>query len=72
MKQRRNIPVSHIFFQYILLGKRLLEHFRISYILKSLLSGNQIAPVKKLQHPLISYQTPPLNELWKFLKDNFV
>lgn len=68
----KTISLSQIFFQYILLGKRLSEHFKPSYIIHCLLVGAPIATVRKLQHPLISYQTPPLPKLWAYLKENFV
>jgi len=66
----RPIPFSSIFFQYILLGERLLAHYRPSYIIKCLTQGQVILPVRKLQHPLISNKTPPLQDYWSFLQQH--
>ncbi|KAI8993400.1 N-acetylglucosaminyl transferase component-domain-containing protein [Pilobolus umbonatus] len=43
------IPLSAIFFQYMLLWKRLSSHYFSAYVFKSLLYGEPIKPIPKLQ-----------------------
>lgn len=43
------IPLGAIFFQYMLLWKRLSAHYFSAYVFKCLLYGEPIKPIPKLQ-----------------------
>ncbi|ORE06866.1 Gpi1-domain-containing protein [Rhizopus microsporus var. microsporus] len=51
----RNLPISMsaIFFQYMLLWKRLSAHYFSAYVFKCLLYGEPIKPTPKLQYPML-------------------
>ncbi|KAI7861319.1 N-acetylglucosaminyl transferase component-domain-containing protein [Spinellus fusiger] len=47
------IPFGAIFFQYMLLWKRLSAHYFSAYVFKCLLYGEPIKPIPKLQYPML-------------------
>ncbi|KAG2226616.1 hypothetical protein INT45_005102, partial [Circinella minor] len=47
------IPFSAIFFQYMLLWKRLSAHYFSAYYFKCFLYGEPIKPIPKLQYPML-------------------
>ncbi|PKC16150.1 Gpi1-domain-containing protein [Rhizophagus irregularis] len=47
------IPLSAIFFQYLLLWKRLSSHYFSFYVLRCLVSGETIKPIARLQYPML-------------------
>ncbi|CAG8593683.1 11642_t:CDS:10 [Ambispora leptoticha] len=47
------IPLSAIFFQYMLLWKRLSSHYFSLYVLRGLVSGKTIRPIPRLQYPML-------------------
>ncbi|RUS21726.1 hypothetical protein BC937DRAFT_91698 [Endogone sp. FLAS-F59071] len=47
------IPLSAIFFQYLLLWKRLSAHYLSLYVLRCLMYGEPIKPIPKLQYPML-------------------
>nr|CAG8525791.1 7069_t:CDS:10 [Entrophospora candida] len=51
--QNLPIPLSAIFFQYLLLWKRLSSHYFSFYVLKCLVSGETIKPIARLQYPML-------------------
>ncbi|KAG0191094.1 hypothetical protein DFQ28_000992 [Apophysomyces sp. BC1034] len=64
------IPFSAIFFQYMLLWKRLSAHYFSAYVLRCLLYGEPIKPIPKLQYPMLPEKRPSLETAWKVLKSN--
>ncbi|KAI8638825.1 N-acetylglucosaminyl transferase component-domain-containing protein [Parasitella parasitica] len=61
------IPLSAIFFQYMLLWKRLSAHYFSAYVFNCLLYGEPIKPIPKLQYPMLPDQRPSLSTLWESL-----
>ncbi|CEG78349.1 hypothetical protein RMATCC62417_12972 [Rhizopus microsporus] len=63
----RNLPISMsaIFFQYMLLWKRLSAHYFSAYVFKCLLYGEPIKPTPKLQYPMLPDTRPSLKALWQ-------
>ncbi|KAG2183054.1 hypothetical protein INT44_006035 [Umbelopsis vinacea] len=51
--QNLPIPFGAIFFQYMLLWKRLSAHYFSTYVLTCLLYGEPIKPIPKLQYPML-------------------
>lgn len=49
------IPLGAIFFQYMLLWKRLSAHYFSAYVFNCLLHGDPIKPIPKLQVKKKSY-----------------
>ncbi|KAI8973580.1 N-acetylglucosaminyl transferase component-domain-containing protein [Mycotypha africana] len=70
----RNLPISMsaIFFQYMLLWKRLSAHYFSAYVFKCLLYGEPIKPIPKLQYPMLPSERPSLSNLWQTLKLNLL
>ncbi|KAG1085984.1 hypothetical protein G6F42_021174 [Rhizopus arrhizus] len=64
------IPLGAIFFQYMLLWKRLSAHYFSAYVFNCLLYGEPIKPIPKLQYPMLPDQRPSLSALWQTLKVN--
>ncbi|KAL0140639.1 N-acetylglucosaminyl transferase component-domain-containing protein [Mucor lusitanicus] len=64
------IPLGAIFFQYMLLWKRLSAHYFSAYVFNCLLYGEPIKPIPKLQYPMLPDQRPSLSALWQTLKIN--
>ncbi|KAG2231861.1 hypothetical protein INT48_006053 [Thamnidium elegans] len=64
------IPLGAIFFQYMLLWKRLSAHYFSAYVLNCLLHGEPIKPIPKLQYPMLPDTRPSLSNLWQTLKLN--
>lgn len=63
------IPVSSIFFQYLLLWRRLTAHYISWRVIKYLVYGEPIKPGPVLQYPMLPEQRPPLPLFWKLLTD---
>ncbi|CAI2181191.1 10048_t:CDS:10, partial [Funneliformis geosporum] len=51
--QNLPIPLSAIFFQYLLLWRRLSSHYFSFYVLRCLVSGENIKPIARLQYPML-------------------
>ncbi|KAG1471322.1 hypothetical protein G6F56_002191 [Rhizopus delemar] len=70
----RNIPISMsaIFFQYMLLWKRLSAHYFSAYVFTCLLYGEPIKPIPKLQYPMLPDTRPSLDLLWQTFKSNIL
>ncbi|KAI9469792.1 MAG: N-acetylglucosaminyl transferase component-domain-containing protein [Benjaminiella poitrasii] len=70
----RNMPIQigAIFFQYMLLWKRLSAHYFSAYVFKCLLYGESIKPIPKLQYPMLPDKRPNLSTLWKTFKQNLL
>ncbi|CAG8491310.1 14391_t:CDS:10 [Funneliformis caledonium] len=51
--QNLPIPLSAIFFQYLLLWRRLSSHYFSFYVLRCLVSGETIKPIARLQYPML-------------------
>ncbi|CAG8432878.1 4707_t:CDS:10 [Diversispora eburnea] len=51
--QNLPIPLSTIFFQYLLLWKRLSSHYFSLYVLRCLVSGETIKHIARLQYPML-------------------
>ncbi|KAG2214289.1 hypothetical protein INT47_000845 [Mucor saturninus] len=64
------IPLGAIFFQYMLLWKRLSAHYFSAYVFNCLLHGEPIKPIPKLQYPMLPETRPSLSILWQTLKLN--
>ncbi|CAO3645141.1 unnamed protein product [Cunninghamella blakesleeana] len=62
------IPFSAIFFQYMLLWKRLSSHYFSSYVFRCFLYGEPIKPVPKLQYPMLPAKRSSLKSVWKMIK----
>ncbi|KAI8086766.1 N-acetylglucosaminyl transferase component-domain-containing protein [Halteromyces radiatus] len=62
------IPFGAIFFQYMLLWKRLSAHYFSTYVFQCLLYGEPIKPIPKLQYPMLPDNRPSLKSAWKMLK----
>lgn len=69
--QNLPIPLSAIFFQYLLLWKRLSSHYFSFYVLRCLVSGETIKPIARLQYPMLPETRPNLMNFWLFLKVSF-
>ncbi|RGB43993.1 N-acetylglucosaminyl transferase component-domain-containing protein [Rhizophagus diaphanus] len=69
--QNLPIPLSAIFFQYLLLWKRLSSHYFSCYVLRCLVSGETIKPIARLQYPMLPETRPNLMNFWLFLKVSF-
>ncbi|GES86676.1 N-acetylglucosaminyl transferase component Gpi1 [Rhizophagus clarus] len=67
--QNLPIPLSAIFFQYLLLWKRLSSHYFSFYVLRCLVSGETIKPIARLQYPMLPETRPNLMNFWLFLKN---
>lgn len=64
------IPLGAIFFQYMLLWKKLSAHYFSAYVFKCLLHGEPIKPIRKLQYPMLPDTRPSLSALWQTVKTN--
>ncbi|CDH55509.1 n-acetylglucosaminyl transferase component gpi1 [Lichtheimia corymbifera JMRC:FSU:9682] len=64
------IPFGAIFFQYMLLWKRLSAHYFSFYYFKCFLYGEPIKPVPKLQYPMLPERRLSLAAEWERLKAN--
>ncbi|CAG8482880.1 12940_t:CDS:10 [Funneliformis mosseae] len=53
LMQNLPIPLSAIFFQYLLLWRRLSSHYFSFYVLRCLVSGETIKPIARLQYPML-------------------
>ncbi|RIA98495.1 N-acetylglucosaminyl transferase component-domain-containing protein [Glomus cerebriforme] len=69
--QNLPIPLSAIFFQYLLLWRRLSSHYFSFYVLRCLVSGETIRPIARLQYPMLPETRPNLMNFWLFLKVSF-
>jgi len=69
--QNLPIPLSAIFFQYLLLWRRLSSHYFSFYVLRCLVSGETIKPIARLQYPMLPETRPNLMNFWLFLKVSF-
>ncbi|CAB5172650.1 unnamed protein product [Rhizophagus irregularis] len=69
--QNLPIPLSAIFFQYLLLWKRLSSHYFSFYVLRCLVSGETIKPIARLQYPMLPETRPNLMNFWLFLKNYY-
>ncbi|RHZ77639.1 hypothetical protein Glove_174g122 [Diversispora epigaea] len=69
--QNLPIPLSTIFFQYLLLWKRLSSHYFSLYVLRCLVSGETIKHIARLQYPMLPESRPTLMNFWLFLKISF-
>ncbi|CAO3662791.1 unnamed protein product [Umbelopsis ramanniana] len=69
----RNLPIPFgaIFFQYMLLWKRLSAHYFSTYVLTCLIYGEPIKPIPKLQYPMLPDNRPSLRDFWEILKSSF-
>ncbi|GAB5592264.1 pig-Q [Umbelopsis nana] len=69
----RNLPIPFgaIFFQYMLLWKRLSSHYFSSYVLTCLVYGEPIKPIPKLQYAMLPDNRPSLRDFWEILKSSF-
>ncbi|KAI8141850.1 N-acetylglucosaminyl transferase component-domain-containing protein [Fennellomyces sp. T-0311] len=62
------IPFSAIFFQYMLLWKRLSAHYFSAYYFKCFLYGEPIKPIPKLQYPMLPERRLSLDAGWNSFK----
>ncbi|KAI8328411.1 N-acetylglucosaminyl transferase component-domain-containing protein [Blakeslea trispora] len=62
------IPLGAIFFQYMLLWKRLSAHYFSAYVFNCLLHGEPIKPIPKLQYPMLPEKRPSSSTIWKTFK----
>jgi phosphatidylinositol glycan class Q protein len=69
--QNLPIPLSAIFFQYLLLWRRLSSHYFSFYVLRCLVNGETIKPIARLQYPMLPETRPNLMNFWLFLKISF-
>ncbi|OZJ02306.1 hypothetical protein BZG36_05196 [Bifiguratus adelaidae] len=66
------IPFSAIFFQYLLLWKRLSAHYFSSYVFRCLLYGEPIRPIPRLQYPMLPEWRPSTSYLWRNAKETLL
>lgn len=66
--QNLPIPLSAIFFQYLLLWKMLSSHYFSFYVLRCLVSGEAIKHISRLQYPMLPETRSNLMDFWLFLK----
>ncbi|KAL1918061.1 uncharacterized protein VTP21DRAFT_3327 [Calcarisporiella thermophila] len=65
------IPLSAIFFQYMLLWKRLSSHYCSWSVVRCFFLGETIRPSPRLQYPMLPETRPNLMNFWLFLKTSF-
>ncbi|KAI8067120.1 N-acetylglucosaminyl transferase component-domain-containing protein [Gongronella butleri] len=62
------VPFGAIFFQYMLLWKRLSAHYFSSHVFRCFLYGEPIKPSPKLQYPMLPDTRPPLKTILRMLR----